>query len=274
MYLAIDVGGTKTLVACFTNSGELREQVRFATPKEYPEFITQLQEMIFGLSTQDFKGACIAIPGKIDRKNGIGLAFGNLAWKNIPIKKDLQKIIACPISVENDANLAGLSEAFNVRNDFKKVLYVTISTGIGTGIIINGIIDPDFADSEPGQMKVQYNDRLQEWEEIASGSSIKRRYGKIAADINDKQTWKEICHRIAIGLNALIATIQPEVIIFGGGVGTHFKKYQTILKQELDKYSTPLTPVPALRQATHAEQAVIYGCYYLAKEHYETSRSS
>lgn len=274
MYLAIDVGGTKTLIASFTNGGKLSEQVRFATPKGYPEFITQLKEMVHGLSVQDFKGACIAIPGKIDRKNGVGVAFGNLAWKNIPIKKDVQKVIKCPVSVENDANLAGLSEAINVKNDFNKVLYITISTGIGTGIIINGIIDPDFADSEPGQMKVQYNDRLQEWEEIASGSAIKRRYGKIAAEINDKQTWKEICHRIAIGLNGLIATVQPEVIIFGGGVGTHFKKYKTILNQELKKYSTPLTPVPPLRQAAHAEQAVVYGCYYLAKENHESSRPS
>jgi glucokinase len=98
---------------------------------------------------------------------------------------------------------------------------------------------------------------------------IKKRYGKIAADINSKKTWQEICHRIAIGLNALIATVQPDVIIFGGGVGTHFKKYGSILEKELSKYSTPLTPVPPLRQAAHAEQAVIYGCYYLSKQKHD-----
>lgn len=272
MYLAIDFGSTKTLVATFTNNGELREHIRFATPKVYPEFLKELRATISGLSVQEFQYCCLAAPGRVDREKGEVIAFGTIHhWHNTPLKKDVQKMISCPIVLENDTNLAGLSEAIYIKDEFKKVLYITISTGISSGIIINGIIDPDFADSEPGQMKVQYNDRLQEWEEIASGSAIKKRYGKIAADINDKQTWKEICHRIAIGLNGLIATIQPDVIVFGGGVGTHFKKYKTLLKEELKKYSTPLTPVPPLRQAKHAEQAVIYGCYYLAKSTYDAT---
>lgn len=271
MYLAVDIGGTKTLVASFTNSGELREQVRFATPKEYPEFLVQLSEMISGLSTHKFKAACIAIPGMVDRKKGVGVAFGNLDWKNLPIKKDVKKFLDCPVIIENDANLAGLSEADNVKEDFRKVLYLTVSTGIGSGIIIDDVIDPDFADSEAGQMKVQFQEKLQKWESIASGSAIKKRYGKIAAEINDQATWKEISHRLAIGINTLIATIQPDVIIFGGGVGTHFKKYHKLLKAELEKYSTPLTPVPPLKQAAHAEQAVIYGCYILARRYDATT---
>jgi len=271
MFLAIDVGGTKTLVATFTNSGKLHEQVRFETPKDYAAFLNKLEEVVNNLSVQIFQVAVIAIPGKINRNEGIGIAFGNLSWKNIPVKRDLAKFVDCPILIENDANLAGLSEAINVKDEFKKALYITISTGIGTGIINNGIIDPELADSEPGLMKVQYNDRLQEWEEIASGSAIKKRYGKIAADINDKKIWQEICHRIAIGLNGLIAIVQPEVIIFGGGVGAHFKRYGKILEKELKKYSTPLTPVHPLRPTVHAAQAVIYDCYQVAYQCHEKS---
>lgn len=271
MYLAIDVGGTKTLIAAFTDSGTISEHVKFKTPKQYTDFIKELKEMIASLSHTDFKAACIALPGRIDREKGIGLRFGNLPWKNVPIKEDIEKFIKCKLVPENDANLAGLSEARNVINDYKRVLYVTISTGIGTGIITDGNIDADFATSEPGHMMVQYNDRMQLWEDIAAGSAIVKRYGKLAAEINDKKTWKEIVHLFALGFNSMIATIEPEVIIVGGSVGTHFKKYSKLLKDELKKYSTPLTPIPPIIQAKHPEEAVVYGCYELAKDTYEAA---
>ena len=271
MFLAVDVGGTKTLVASFTDSGKISEHVKFKTPPSYPAFIKQLEEMLFGLSHDTFKFACVAVPGVVDRKTGVGKDFGNLAWKNVPIKADVEKLVSCQVTVENDANLAGLSEARYIIHDYIKVLYVTISTGIGTGIITHGTIDSDFADSEPGHMMVQYNDRMQNWEDIAAGSAIVQRYGKFAADINDKKTWKEICHRLAIGMNSIIATIEPDVIVIGGSVGAHFKKYGSILTQELKKYSTPLTPVPPILQAKNPEQAVVYGCYQLAKDTYEAT---
>lgn len=269
MFLAVDIGGTKTLVASFTQEGKLSEQVRFKTPANYSNFTKQLKEFIDGLSSDRFTVAVVAIPGMVDRRNGRGIAFGNLGWENAPIKHDVQAFLRCPVLVENDANLAGLSEARNTKDDYKRVLYLTVSTGIGSGVITDGIIDPDLQDSEAGQMMVQYNDRMQIWEDIASGSAIVKRYGKIAADISSKQTWQEICHRLALGMNSLIATLQPDAVIIGGGVGTHFKKYGRILQKELEKYATPLTPVPPILPAKHAEQAVIFGCYELAHDYYE-----
>ncbi len=271
MYLAIDIGGTKTLVASFTNSGKLHEQIRFATPKKYPDFLAQLQKTIKELSVDIFQVAAVAAPGLIDRKKGIVIAFGNLPWKNVTLKKDIKKLVHCPVVLENDAKLAGLSEALHIRKKYNKVLYITISTGISAGLVVDGKIDPELADSEAGHMKVQYNDRLQIWEDIASGQAIKKRYGKIAADINNKKTWKEITHRFAIGINGLIAIIQPEVIVIGGGVGSHFHKFGKLLKEELQKYATPLTPVPPIIGAKHPEHAVIYGCYQLAKEAHENT---
>lgn len=259
------------MVASFTNSGKLVEQVKFKTPKDYQEFLKELEKTISNLNHNIFTVACVAIPALLDSTKSIGIAFGNRPWRNVPIKKDLKTFIDCPITIENDANLAGLSEAINIIKDYKITLYLTISTGIGAGIITNGTIDPDFADSEVGQMKVQFNDRMRRWEEIASGSAIVKYYGKQASEINDKKTWKEICHRLALGMNSLIAVIQPDVIIIGGSVGSHLKKYGKILKDELKKYSTPLTPVPPIKQAYRAEEAVIYGCYYLAKRYYEST---
>lgn len=259
------------MVASYTNSGKLVEQVKFKTPKEYPDFLKELEAVVDGLKHNIFAVACAAIPAVLNNTREIGIAFGNRPWRNVYIKKDLKSFIKCPVIIENDANLAGLSEALNVIHDYKVVLYLTISTGIGSGIIINGIIDPDFADNEVGQMKVQFNDRMQRWERIASGGAIVRHYGKQASEINDKKTWKEICYRLALGMNSLIAVVQPDVIIIGGSVGSHLKKYKKILQDELKKFSTPLTPVPPIRQAKRSEEAVIYGCYHLAKKYHESN---
>ena len=70
--------------------------------------------------------------------------MGNLPWQDVPIAKDVESIIHCPTMIENDAKLAGLSEAMLVK-DYRRVLYVTIGTGIGTAIIIDQMIHPDFA---------------------------------------------------------------------------------------------------------------------------------
>ena len=268
MFLAIDVGGTKTLVAVFTNDGKLKQTIKLKTPKDYAKFIGAVHATVSRLDNYKFQQACVAIPGKIDRNSGVGLAFGNLDWKNVNIKQDLKKFISCPIVIENDANIAGLYEARNIKNDYNRVLYLTVSTGIGSGIIIDDIIDSDFQDSEAGHMMVQFGDNMIPWEDVASGSAIKAKYNKIAKDITDRQIWKDISFRLAIGIMNLIATIQPEVIVIGGGVGTHFNKFKTPLNQALKKMSTPLTPIPPIIQANKPEEAVIYGCYEMAKDTY------
>ncbi len=268
MFLAIDVGGTKTLISAFTQDGKIRKSIKLVTPKTYDKFLSTIKATLLRFDEYKFNYACIAIPGKVDRKNGIGVAFGNLKWSNIPIKKDLRAFLKCPLAIENDANLAGLYEANNVINDYKKTVYITVSTGIGSGIIIDGKIDPYFADSEIGHIMVQFGDKTLPWEKVASGSAIKKRYNKLASEISSRTIWREISYNLAIGLTSLIATVQPEAIIIGGSVGTYFRKYQDILKKELAKLSTPLTPTPVILKAKKPEEAVIYGCYQLAKINY------
>jgi len=265
MYLGVDVGGTKTLLAVFTKDGRLKQTARFATPHNYSRFLDALTENIQGLGVDDFSAVCMAIPGMVDRKNGVGLAFGNLPWKNVHIGDFVEKLTKAPVLVENDANLAALSEAKLLKHDVEKVLYVTISTGIGTGIITNGIIDPEFADSEGGHIMLSHRGKQMMWEKFASGRAIERRFGKQARDINDRATWKTITHDLALGFIDLIALLQPDVIIIGGGVGTHFNKFDDLLKAQLKKYETPLVPIPKLIRAKRPEEAVIYGCYELLK---------
>lgn len=266
MYLAVDIGGTKTLLGLFTNKGKLVETIRFATPKKYETFLSVFRNTFDSLSTDDITACAVAAPGKIDRRRGIVTAYGNLSWKNTPLEKDLRHIMHTPVVVENDANLAGLSEAKSIKKEFKRVLYVTISTGIGTGLIVDGVIDPEFADSEGGHMMLEHNNKLVQWEDFAAGKAIKQRFGKEARQIKDKATWNIITHDLARGLLNLIAITQPEVIIIGGGVGTHFNKFDDLLRDQLKKYETPLTPTPPIKRAKKPEEAVLYGGYELIKQ--------
>lgn len=266
--MGVDVGGTKTLLAVFTKAGKLSKTARFETLHNYSRFLDALSDNIRGLEVDNFSAVCMAIPGMIDRDNGVGVAFGNLPWKNVHIGEFVEKLTKAPVLLENDANLAALSEANLIKEDIEKILYVTISTGIGTGVITNGVIDPELADSEGGQIILSHRGKQMMWEKFASGKAIHRRFGKQAREINDEATWKTITHDLARGFIDLIAVLQPDMIIIGGGVGTHFAKFDDLLEAQLKKYETPLTKIPPLRRAKRPEEAVIYGCYELLKERF------
>ncbi len=271
MYIGVDIGGTKTLAACLDDNGVIQERFKFPTPQAYPEFLRELAKVVASFTTKEFRGGCVAVPGRIDRKNGIAIACGNLPWRNVPIKADLERMIHCSIAVDNDANLAGLSEAMLLKDEFNRVLYVTVSTGIGTGVIVNQMIDPAFADSEGGHIEVEYGGKLQAWEKVASGHAIVERYGKRASEITDDATWQEISHALAIGMIDLIAMMQPEVIVLGGGVNDYFDRLAEPLTAQLKKFETPLVPIPVIRGAQRPDDAVVYGCYDLAKSLYGTA---
>ncbi|MCA9330365.1 ROK family protein, partial [Candidatus Saccharibacteria bacterium] len=214
----------------------------------------------------NFDHAVVAVPGRIDRKRKIGIAFGNRPWRNIPIGDDVRKIVKCPVSIENDTKLAALSEAILIQKNFKKVLYVTISTGISSGLIVDGVIEPNLADSESGQMWLEHNGKLSQWEDFASGRAIVKTYGKLASEITDKKIWQNIAQNIAKGLIELIVIIQPEIIVLGGGVSTHFDKFKDPLLNNLHQMEVPLAPIPSIKKALRPEEAVIYGCYELLKQ--------
>jgi predicted NBD/HSP70 family sugar kinase len=267
MYAGIDIGGTKTLVAALDNQGVIKEKFRFPTPKIYPVFLRELSATVANFSTKHFTAAGVAAPGRIDREHGVALAFGNLPWREVPLQRDVERILHCPVVIENDANLAGLSEAMLLRQ-YPCVLYVTISTGIGTGVITDRVIDPEFADSEGGEIILEHKGKLKRWEEFASGRAIVQRFGKRASEITDEKTWKIIAHDVAIGLFDLITFIQPDAVVLGGGVMSYFERFSDLLVGELGRFATPLTPIPPILKAQRPEEAVVYGCYDLAKSVY------
>ena len=266
MYAAVDIGGTKTLVASFDESGNIVEQIKFPTPEEYSVFISEMAKVVANLSTKEFQSVVVAAPGTIDHNEGILLHAGNLAWRHVSLQTDIERTFHAPAHLENDAKTAAVAESRAAGSDFETVVYITISTGIGVGVCVNGSLDHTLLNAEPGKMMIEKNGEMVAWEATASGKAIVAKYGKRASDIDDPEVWQAIAHDIAKGMLAVIAMIQPDLIVIGGGVGNHYEKFEKPLLSELKKYENPLAPTPPIRKAVHPEEAVIYGCYELAKE--------
>lgn len=267
MYLGVDLGGTKTLVAVIDDDGAILEQAKFPTPAKYDNWLLELKHAAHRFEHKDFQAAAVAVPGKLNRGRGTVLALGNLSWRNEPIQADCERALGCPVVIENDAKLAGLSEAM-LHKDAARVLYVTVSTGIGTAVIYNQRIDEAMHDSEGGMMQLPHHGELKKWESFASGKAIVERFGKKAKDIDDEATWKTIVHDLSLGLFEHIALVQPDLIIIGGSVGNYFERYGRLLQAELKKYELPIVPIPPVVQAQRPDQAVLFGCYDLAKQRY------
>lgn len=273
MLVTVDTGGTKTLVAGFSKHGVPSGQVKFPTPKTPIEYVKQLTDVLieeFGAQTVD--GLVIALPGIV--KDNIALSCHNLGWKNFDAAKAFKGVLGnAPILVENDANLAGLAEARRLQPIPRFVLYITIGTGIGTGAITNGRIDPILRYSEGGLSVIEFEGVERLWESFASGKAILNTYHKHASEIISKRTWNQIADRISRGFLALIPVLQPDLIVIGGSIGTYFDQYNLrlvdILKEKLPSH----IPVPKIIRAKHTEQAVIYGGYYYALDNLVDSAS-
>jgi predicted NBD/HSP70 family sugar kinase len=225
-----------------------------------------MAKTVANFSTKEFQAVVVAAPGIIDHSEGIFIAGGNLSWKHVSIQSDLEKLFDAPVRLENDAKVAAVAEARAAGSDFETVVYITISTGIGVGVCVNGNLDHTLLDAEPGHMNVQNGETMAPWETLASGKAIVAKYGETASELDDPEAWKNISHNIAKGLLTIIAIVQPDLIVVGGGVGSHFNKFEKPLIAELKQYENPLAPTPPIRMAVHPEEAVIYGCYELAKD--------
>lgn len=268
MIIAIDTGGTKTFVAGISGQGEIICRHRIATPKNPAEYIEKIEyiiknEFIKELSKGQIKAVSIAVPASID--NDTVLWAQNLGWKNFKIIEELSKLFPnLKFILDNDANLAGLYEARNEPAN-KTILYITVSTGIGSGIIYNNKISKATKNSEPGRIIVSYDNKMQEWEKFASGKAIARIYNKLADEITDKRIWYDIADKISRGLLVITPLIQPEKIIIGGSIGCQFDKFSKPLNQLLEEKLPNNIGLPILAQASEPENAVLLGCYENAK---------
>lgn len=243
LLVGIDLGGTKTTigVAFEDNPGEIVARVTLPTLKEDPSFaVHQMVESIHTLARKTHgKPVAVGIgaPGPLNRENGVLLDLPNLpAWKNFPINKALQDLAGVPVVLENDANVASLGELhFGVGRNYKDFIYITLGTGIGGALILDGsLYRGGFGGAgEIGHIQVDPDGpvcgcgRRGCVEALSAGPAIAKAYGEpservfaLAAlgDSKAQEVLKRAGAYLGKGLAQVVTLLDPRAIIFGGGM--------------------------------------------------------
>ncbi len=265
MYIGVDIGGSKILVVAGATGREITRQAKVETPNNAAQAITEIAHLIEQVSEgSPVKAIAVGAAGTLDRKRGILIENPNLGWAETPIIAQLKNHFKVPITLENDANVAGLAEAVEgTGQGYHYVLYVTVSTGVGTGIVINHEIYHGEHDTEGGHILIAAENTMEELEYAVSGPALKRRFGLYGYEITDPKMWDEFACDLAVGLYNFITLLSPSVVVIGGGVGVHFKKFEAPLLKHLQSLK-PKYPLPPVVAARHIETAVAYGALILA----------
>ena len=252
VYLAIDIGATKTLIALFSKRGRVLRRVKFPTARGSKKFLADLTESLENFQKYKISSVIVAIPGIVHKNYSVH--FGNRDWDDIDIFTPIKNLFSCPIYFENDANLATIYDGHKLPG---RTVFLTFSTGIGGGIteknrLLSGI------NFEPGHRKYEFNGEVFEWEDIAAASALEKFYHTDpATDLRGKKIMQDIAARIYLGLPDIIKNYQPNTIVLGGPMGKIFRLYSKYLpKMPGVKYRRPKRPL----------ESVIYGCYIYAKQ--------
>ena len=146
---ALDIGGTKMLAGIIDDSGELVVRRRIDTwascgaADVIARAASHLRELAqeIGMATDRLTGIGCSVPGPLDSERGVVIFSPNLAWRDVPLAAVLSEDLGVPVKIEDDARCAALGEARRGgARGAQNAVYVTISTGIGGGVIVNGRI--------------------------------------------------------------------------------------------------------------------------------------
>jgi predicted NBD/HSP70 family sugar kinase len=241
MVLAIDFGASKIRIAETSGIDINRKQV-FKTPKNKKEILSLLYKLIAEYPRQNLG---IGVAGFV--KKGIVEKSPNMDFNNVKLKSILERKFGILVTVDNDANCAGIAEArYGLANGRKTAVILTIGTGIGGAIIIDGRLyqGNGFA-GEPGHMLIDGK----KFENIASGRAFhelarKRGFGEEHA--NDLETlarngnkkakmiFEEIGTNLGKGIFNIVTLLDPEVVILSGGL-SEVKAYMPSLIKEFKR---------------------------------------
>ena len=257
--LAVDLGATNVRVALVSSAGKVVAKIKDATPKHGKNGAVISQKIIemAGLIIAEHPdvrpvGIGISSMGPLDYKRGGPAQSSNIPFRFVPLVAPLQKKFSLPVFLLNDANAAVLGEqCFGAGKGKKNLVYITISTGIGGGAIVDGklLLGKNGNAAEVGHMiaDTTYNIRcsckrgIGHWEGCASGRNIpkffktwaKARGKKIAvmprtakdifknAQLGDvsAREFLDALHRVnARAISNIIAAYDPELITIGGSV--------------------------------------------------------
>ena len=259
MYIGIDLGGTNISAGIVTGSGDLlhKKSIPTNSNKCADELIKEMADLAlvliaeYGIGLNDVHSIGIGCPGSVNINTGVVVFAPNIPMHNVPTADIFRKHINLPVSIENDANAAAYGEYIKNGNNSNSYIFVTLGTGIGGGIILNGCIYRGFngVGAELGHMTLTHNGikcncgKNGCWEKYASVTALIEQT-KMAIKENPKSIMNEAkiisgrtafdaakagdgtaqtvideyCRYVGDGIVSLVNIFQPEYIVLGGGI--------------------------------------------------------
>lgn len=273
--VGVDLGGTQMRVARF--DGQLNILERLAEPTKAREgrerVISRLLDLIARVvpgGAGALEGIGVSVPGPINPHEGTVVKPPNLpGWHNVPIRKIIQERFGCPTYLGNDANVAALAEATRgAAKGYHYVLYLTVSTGIGSGILDDGrlLVGAEGLGAEAGHMLMVVDGEVRDVEQVASGTAIARqaverlRAGEkslildlVNGDLENVSA-KMVAQAAAQGdrlavllieqsgfmvglaVASLLHVLNPQIVVIGGGVSNAGELWFAPLRRAVAEY--------------------------------------
>ena len=281
---ALEAGGTKMVCAIGDENGNIFEQV--SIPTTTPE--ETMPKLISYFKDKEIEALGIGCFGPIDpdprsKTYGYITSTPKLAWADYNIVGAFKEALGCPVGFDTDVNGSVLGEVtFGQAKDKNCVIYITIGTGIGAGIYIEGKLLHGMLHPEAGHVLMhRRNDDSYEgkcpyhktcFEGLAAGPAIEERWGSKAFELKDRdEVWDLEAYYIAQALSNYILTLSPQMIILGGGVMHQEQLFPLIRKyvaemlngyiktEELENIESYIVP------ASLNDDQGIMGCLELAR---------
>lgn len=263
--IGVDLGGTKILTALAGMEGHVMAEVKLPTeagggqPHVLGQIVRSVEQVlaVAKVTPEQVRGLALGAPGPLDTKLGIIHFAPNLDWHDVPIRQVLEQRLSIPVLLDNDANLAALGEhVYGAGRGEANMVYITVSTGIGGGLILDGRLYRGFADGagEIGHMTVLPDGPLCGCgnrgclEALASGTAIARDARDLAACGRGEQILAaaggeltnitaitvataaaagdtvaasiiaQAVRYLGIGIANIINLLNPSLVVLGGGV--------------------------------------------------------
>jgi glucokinase len=278
MLAGIDLGGTQVRVALARSDGQLIASFKTKTPPlGTPQRVVDwaAAEIERHRGREKVRGIAIGAPGPIDVERGVLVNPPNLpGWRNVPLAAMLRHATGAPVHLANDADMAGLGEFHRgAGRGTRNMLYITWSTGVGGGLIIDGKLHRGAHGTagEVGHMIIDPNGPLDQCgqhgclEVFCGGANLARETGHPAAELfaaaarGDKHA-RMVVERAArymgMALISLTNAVDPEMFVMGGGVTRSWGLVQPMMLETL-RSSPFIRPArrPRLRRARLGDRA-------------------
>ncbi len=255
--IGIDLGGTAIKLGLYLSDGTCQKSIAIPTPQpSFPETVIKAIAAAINQLDRDKQALAIGIgtPGPVDATGRIAKILINFdGWRDVPLAEMLEAQTGLPAIAANDANCAGLGEAWlGAGRNYRHFILLTLGTGVGGAIIIDGklfvghfgaagelgliTLNPDGPPCNSGNQG--------SLEQYLSVRAIRRRTGKDPAELGnlarsgDSQAlkfWQEYGKDLGAGLASSIYILTPEAVAIGGGISASAEFFLPAARAEVDR---------------------------------------